>query len=218
MTWKCRSLREGGAEHGLEWRLLLDHSRRKPVERAQRTVELAAAHPEVAGIGVAGEERYSLTPFTEILAQAREIGLHLVHHAGEEEGPDSVREALGSGRAERLGHGIRILDDPELTAEVADRGIAPEVCPSSNVTLGLVPSWPEHPLPRLIEAGLAVTLSTDRRNHADRRIPPGTGSFRVRRLLARPAAAAVTASFAPEPVKTKLHKEIREWLSPGAAA
>ncbi|WP_344865807.1 adenosine deaminase [Amycolatopsis ultiminotia] len=217
----CKGLAEGGAEHGLVWRLLLDHSRRRPVARARRTLELAAAHPEVAGIGLAGEERHPLSPFAEVLAHARELGLHLVHHAGEEAGPDSIREALGIGHAERLGHGIRILDDPELTAEVAERGVALEVCPSSNVTLGLVPTLPEHPLPRLVEAGLTVTLNTD--------VPDVTGStltgeFRRARevfgfddtALARMAADAVTASFAPEAVKTALHGEIREWLRPEA--
>ncbi|MBB4682838.1 adenosine deaminase [Amycolatopsis jiangsuensis] len=216
-----KGLDEGGQRHGLAWRLILDHSRRRSVERAWRTAELAAAHPQVVAIGMAGEERHSLAPFAEVLAHARETGLHLVHHAGEDAGPDSIREALGLGHAERLGHGIRVLDDPALTVEVARRGIALEVCPSSNVSLGLVPSLPQHPLPRLVGAGLTVTLNTDVPDVTGTTL---TGEFRRARevfgfddvTLARMASAAVSASFAPEAVKTALHKGIDEWLTPAA--
>ncbi|WP_409179465.1 adenosine deaminase [Amycolatopsis sp. VS8301801F10] len=210
-------LSEGGKEHGLQWRLILDHSRRRSVERAEKTLELAKRHEEVVAIGMAGEERYSLAPFREVFVKAREAGLHLVHHAGEDAGPDSVREALEIGGAERIGHGIRIVEDPDLTARLAESGMPIEVCPSSNVVLGLVPSLPEHPLPRLIDAGLRVTLNTD--------VPDVTGTTitdeftRAREIfgyddatLARLAGNAVTASFAPEEAKALLHKEIDDWL------
>lgn len=152
-----------------------------------------------------------------MFVRAREAGLHLVHHAGEDAGPDSIREAIEIGRAERIGHGIRIVEDPELTEQIAKSGIALEVCPSSNVTLGLVPTLAEHPLPRLIEAGLRVTLNTD--------VPDVTGTTitdeftRAREVfgyadatLAQLARNAVDASFAPEETKTLLHKEIDGWL------
>ncbi|WP_406634678.1 adenosine deaminase [Amycolatopsis sp. WGS_07] len=218
-----KGLSEGGKEHGLQWRLILDHSRRRSLERALKTLDLARRHEEVVGIGMAGEERHSLTPFEEVFARAREAGLHLVHHAGEDAGPESIREALEIGGSERIGHGIRILEDPELTAQVAKSGVALEVCPSSNVTLGLVPSLPEHPLPRLVEAGLTVTLNTD--------VPDVTGTTitdeftRAREVfgfpdstLAKLAGNAVTASFAPDEAKALLHKEIDDWLRSAADA
>ncbi|WP_326837124.1 adenosine deaminase [Amycolatopsis rhabdoformis] len=218
-----KGLSEGGAAHGLEWRVLLDHSRRRSVARAEQTLRLALAHDEVTGLGMAGEERHSLAPFADVFARAAEAGLHLVHHAGEDAGPESIREALDVGRTERLGHGIRVLDDPELVAEVRDRGVALEVCPTSNVVLGLVPSPAEHPLPRLVAAGLAVTLNTDVPSVTHTTL---TGEFTAARdtfgyddtALAHLAAAAVTASFAPEATKTLLHKEIAEWLTPAAGA
>jgi adenosine deaminase len=206
---------------GLGWRLLLDHSRRRSVERAERTLDLALKYDEVFAIGMAGEENHSLRPFATVFEKARAGGLHLLHHTGEDAGPDSIREALDVGRTERLGHGIRVLDDPGLVAEVRGRGLALEVCPSSNVTLGLVPALPEHPLPRLLDAGLMVTLNTD--------VPSVTGAnlaaeyTRVRdafryddAVMADFARASVIASFAPEATKEAMLRDIDAWLTPAA--
>ncbi|PLW66244.1 adenosine deaminase [Streptomyces thermolineatus] len=213
-------LREGGRRYGIECRVILDHSRRRPVERARATLRLALRYAAdgVVGIGMAGEESHSLRPFADVLREARDAGLHLVHHAGEMCGPDSIREALDVGMAERLGHGIRVLDDPELLAEVRDRAVPLEVCPSSNVALGLVPSYGGHPLPRLTGAGLAVTLSTDIPSVAGVRL---TDEYRRARdafgyddeALAALARAAADASFAPEETKARLHREVDDWLA-----
>ncbi|MFI6504816.1 adenosine deaminase [Nonomuraea typhae] len=203
-----------GRGYGIETRVILDHSRRRPVERLWQTLKLAQRHPEVIAIGLAGDEAYGLAPFTGVFDAAHEAGIHLVHHAGEAAGPESIRDALGPGRAERIGHGIRILDDPALTAEVAAAGIPLEVCPSSNVLLKLVPSLPEHPLPRLLEAGLLVTINTD--GEADL-----AGEYRLLRevfgygdaVLAGLAANGVRASFAPGGLKDEMLTGIARWLA-----
>jgi adenosine deaminase len=212
-------LAQGRAEHGLATGLLLDHSRRRPVQRAWATLRLAEAYAGrgVIAVGLAGDESYPGDPFTPVFEAARAAGLHVVHHAGEAAGPDSIRQAITTGRAERLGHGIRVLDDDMLTAEIAARGIPLEVCPRSNVLLGLVPSLAGHPLPRLLEAGLFVTLNTD--------IPAVTGAglaqeYRDLRdvfgyddaVIAGIARAGVRASFAPEDVKAQLLSRIDAWL------
>ncbi len=209
-------LAEGSASYGIEVALLLDHSRRRP-ERAPRTLELATSYSGVIGIGLAGDESYPFAPFKAMVEAAAEAGLHLVHHAGETEGPDSIRELLGAGRAERIGHGIRALDDPELVAELRDRRIPLEVCPSSNVALGLVPSYDAHPLPRLVDAGLEVTVSTDIPNVLG--VDLTTELTRVRETFGyddhRIAAlnhTAIDASYAPEPTKARLHAETDGWL------
>jgi adenosine deaminase len=150
-----------GAAYGIEVRVLLDHSRRRPYGWAAETVRLALRHDAVVGFGVAGEESTPLAPLAPLIAEAATGGVHLVHHAGETGGPAMIREAIGVGRAERIGHGIRALEDPSLVAELRERQLPLEVCPSSNVALGLVPSLGEHPLPRLVAAGLAVTINTD---------------------------------------------------------
>jgi adenosine deaminase len=211
-------LAEGQAAHGVRCRVVLDHSRRRSVDRAWRTVKLAARHAAVVGVGVAGEESYPLAPFSEVFEAARDAGLHVVHHAGETCGAASIREAIGPGGTERLGHGIRVLDDAELVAEVRDRAIPLEVCPSSNVTLGLADSLAAHPLPRLRDAGLVVTLNTD--------IPSIAGTTlseeyaRVRdafgyddEVMAEFARASIEASFAPAGTKERLLGEVEAWLA-----
>ncbi len=213
-------LAEGRAAYGIEVRVLLDHSRRR-VERAPRTLALATRYATdgVVGVGLAGDESHPLTPFKAMVDGAAEAGLHLVHHAGETAGPDSVREALETGRAERIGHGIRVLDDPDLAGELRDRRVPLEVCPSSNVRLGLVPTYDAHPLPRLVDAGLAVTVSTD--------IPNVLGDLTLTGELARVRDAfgydderiaalnrtAIDASFAPATTKARLHTATTAWLT-----
>jgi adenosine deaminase len=212
-------LAEGQAAYGIECRVILDHSRRRSAERAWRTFELAERHAAdgVIGIGLAGDESYPLAPFAEVLDAARDAGLRLVHHAGEICGPASIREAIDVGHAERLGHGIRVLDDPELVAEVRDRAIPLEVCPSSNVTLGLAESFGAHPLPRLRDAGLRVTVNTD--------IPLTAGTTlteeyaRIRTAfgyddatLADLSRTTIDASFAPAATKARLHAETDDWF------
>jgi adenosine deaminase len=213
-------LAEGQDTSVLHCRVLLDHSRRRPVQRAQATLTLARRYADrgVVGIGVAGEESYPLRPFAGVFDAAADAGLHLVHHAGETCGPDSIREAIGIGRAERLGHGIRALEDPDLVARLRERAIPLEVCPSSNVALGLVDSLAAHPLPRLRAAGLTVGV------HAD--IPAVIGTTlaeeyrRVRDTFGYPdttmaqlARASIDASFAPAATKTDLHRRIDTWLA-----
>ncbi|MGW2218557.1 adenosine deaminase [Nonomuraea sp. NPDC001684] len=202
-----------GRRYGVEARVLLDHSRRRPLERLWRTYELATRYDEVIGLGLAGDEAHPLAPFAEVFAAAGDAGLHLVHHAGEAAGPASIREALDLGRTERLGHGIRVLDDPALVAEVRERGVPLEVCPTSNVLLGLVPSLAAHPLPRLREAGLAVTVNTDgetalAEEYLRLREVFGYGDD----VLAELARASIRASFAPDALKADLLAAVDAWL------
>jgi adenosine deaminase len=195
------------------------------VDRAWQTLRLATRYASrgVVGIGLAGEESYSLRPFVDVLEAARDAGLHLVHHAGEDRGPASIREAITVGRAERLGHGIRILDDDDLVAEVRELAIPLEVCPSSNVALGLVGSLAAHPLDRLRDAGLVVTVNTD--------IPSIVATSLTQEyvkvseafgyddtVVAELARAAIDASFAPAATKARLHRETDVWLGDGTPA
>jgi len=207
-------LAAGRERHGIETRVILDHSRRRPAERLWRTVELATRYPGVAGIGLAGDEAYPLAPFAEALDAARKADLHLVHHAGEASGPASVWEALTVGHAERIGHGFRALEDPALVKELRNRRTPLEVCPYSNVLLGLVPSMADHPLPRLIAEGLVVTLNTDGETALAGEYERARTVFGyVDAELAGLARASVGASFAPEDVKVRIGTEIDHWLA-----
>lgn len=209
-------LRAGTAETGIEVRVLLDHSRRRPYEWAAETVRLALEHEEVVGFGVAGDEVASLAPYAPLVDLAADGGVHLVHHAGETGGPDRVREAVGVGRADRIGHGIRVLEDAELVAELRDRQVPLEICPSSNVALGLVPSLAAHPLPRLLAAGLVVTLNTDIPSITGRTLSAEYAAVRTTfgstdAELADLALAGVDASFAPAETKRRLRADIADW-------
>jgi adenosine deaminase len=99
--------------------------------------------------------------FAAAFERAHAAGLPSVPHAGETVGPESIWGALRALGAVRIGHGVRCIEDPALVAELRDRGIPLEVCPTSNICLGVAPSVAAHPLPRLIDAGLYVTLNSD---------------------------------------------------------
>jgi len=212
-------MRTGAREAGLETRVVIDHSRRRPLPWAEESVRLAADHPDaVVGFGVAGDEAAPLSPYRAVVERAASAGVHLVHHAGETGGAASVREALDIGRAERIGHGIRALEDPELVARLRDEQVPLEVCPSSNVVLDLVPSLAAHPLPALVEAGLVVTLNTDIPAITGRTLSAEYAAVRdafgcTDAELAGFARAAVEASFAPPGTKTRLRRDIDAWLS-----
>jgi adenosine deaminase len=113
------------------------------------------------GFQMAGDEAgYPPGPFAEAYAIAADAGVGCSVHAGEWAGAESVRAALEL-PVTRIGHGVRAIEDPALVAEIAERGVVLECCPTSNVVLGVVDSFAAHPLPALREAGVRVTLASD---------------------------------------------------------
>jgi aminodeoxyfutalosine deaminase len=125
--------------------------------------ELAAVlvNDGVVSFGIGGdEERGPAEWFTEVYRFARANGLRLTAHAGETAGPESVWGAVRLG-ADRIGHGIRAVEDPALVRHLRDRKIPLEICISSNVSTGAVRSLADHPVRRLYEAGVPVILNTD---------------------------------------------------------
>ena len=133
-------------------------------ERA-RAAALCAAESAggfVTGFGMGGDEGAGrAADFAWAFDCAREAGLGLTSHAGEWAGPDSIRETLEYLRPSRLGHGVRAIEDPRLVDDLAERGVVLEVCPGSNLALGLYAATERHPIARLREAGVALTVSTD---------------------------------------------------------
>lgn len=132
--------------------------------KARETALCAAetAGDWIVGFGLAGDEKAGKpVDFTWSFNCAREAGLRLTCHAGEWGGPDSVRDAIRDLGVERIGHGVRAIEDPALVDELAERGTVLEVCPGSNVALGLYPNFRSHPIERLMKSGVAVTVSTD---------------------------------------------------------
>ena len=158
------AMAEGRRRWGVGMALVPDIVRNFDTDRADATLRWAvdARSRGVVALGIGGMEKgVSNEPFASHFAAARAEGLHTVAHAGEHGGPDSIRSALEHCRAERIDHGIRAVDDPVLLADLAARGVALDVCPSSNVALGATPSLEEHPLPRLRAARAEVTINSD---------------------------------------------------------
>ena len=132
-------------------------------EAALDTVRLLAPHRDrILGIGLDSTEiGFPPELFAEAFALAKAEGFRLVAHAGEEGGPETVRAALDVLGAERIDHGIRAMEDPQLVARLVEERIPVTVCPVSNVVLKAVPSLAAHPLPAMLEAGMLVTLNSD---------------------------------------------------------
>lgn len=132
---------------------------------AAKPIALCAAETAgdfIRGFGMAGDESVGHAgDFAWAFDCAREAGLHITSHAGEWGGPDSIRETLRDLAPERIGHGVGAIHDPALIDILAEREIVLETCPSSNVALGIFPSFAAHPLAKLRDAGVKVTVSTD---------------------------------------------------------
>jgi len=169
----------------------------------------ATPHPLVVGFSMAGDEAgHPSPPFAAAFETAAAAGLGCTVHAGETAGADSVREALEL-PITRIAHGVRAIEDPGLVREIAARGITLECCPTSNVATGVFPSYAEHPLRRLRDAGVRVTLGSDDPPYFGATIG---GEYEVARRhfgfddaeLRQLTRDAIEASFAGEELKADL--------------
>ncbi|MBC7478996.1 MAG: adenosine deaminase, partial [Pseudorhodobacter sp.] len=133
-------------------------------EKARQTARCAAETKGsfITGFGLAGDEKV-LRPkdYAYAFDMAREAGLRLTAHAGEWSGPDSVRDTIRDLKVERIGHGARAIEDMALVEEIAESGIVLELCPGSNVALGIFPSFRKHPIGEMYNRGVKVTINTD---------------------------------------------------------
>lgn len=133
-------------------------------DKARETARCAAetAGNWVVGFGMGGDEKMGHPKdFAYAFDMAREAGLRITSHAGEWGGAQSVRDTLDALRPERIGHGVQAIDDAALVDRLAEDGTVLEVCPGSNVFLGVYPTWAAHPIKTLRDRGVAVTVSTD---------------------------------------------------------
>jgi len=154
---------EGAAATGLLTRLIVSVNRVE-LDTGAQLLDLAAERRDrgVAGLDLTGDEAHGpAEPFEKLFERARDRELGITVHAGEWAGPENVRFALEKLGARRIGHGIRVMDDPEALKLAREHDASFEVCISSNVQTGAVAGLEEHPLGRMMEAGLNVTLNTD---------------------------------------------------------
>jgi adenosine deaminase len=207
---------------GIGWVVAAD--RRFP-ERALGLARLAVRYASagVVGFGLANDETAQpAAAFTPAFAAARDGGLLSVPHAGELCGAPEVADAVRLLGAHRIGHGVRAAEDPALLAELAEAGTHLEVCPASNLALGVTPQAAAHPLPALLAAGCSVSLGADdpllfRAGLVDQyelaRKELGLGDTDLAGL----ARAGVLASAAPAACKAELLAGIRAWLAAAPA-
>jgi adenosine deaminase len=187
---------------------------------SRRAMEVAARHvgDGVIGIGLGGEEEFPPQAYADVFREGIARGLRSIPHAGETQGPASIRGAIEALGAERIGHGIRVLEDPDLVAEVRERAIGFDVCPTSNLMTRSAPSLEAHPLPAMLDAGLLCTLASDDPSMFHSFL---TDEFELSRrvfgfddrAIAALARNGVRASFAPEDLKGELDAAIGDWLA-----
>ncbi|WP_243788557.1 adenosine deaminase [Saccharopolyspora gloriosae] len=198
--------------------LILCFLRDESAESAAETLRLAEPFLDrIVGVGLdSAEVGHPPSKFTAVFERARELGLRAVAHAGEEGPPEYVREALDLLGVQRVDHGIRALEDPELVERLRRERIPLTVCPLSNVRLGAFPELGRHTLPQLLEQGLLVTVNSDDpayfggyadENFAAVRRELGLSDEQLRAL----AANSFHASFLDEEHKAEFLAEVEAW-------
>ncbi|MEV5136413.1 adenosine deaminase [Streptomyces syringium] len=208
-------------ETGLGMRVLVAANRMKHPLDARTLARLAVRYADrgVVGFGLSNDERRGLArDFDRAFEIAREGGLLAAPHGGELSGPSSVRDCLDDLHAGRVGHGVRAAEDPRLLRKLAERGVTCEVCPSSNVALGVYEKPGDVPLRTLYEAGVPIALGADdpllfgSRLAAQYELAREHHGF-TDAELAELARQSVRGSAAPTDVRKKLLAEVDEWLA-----
>jgi adenosine deaminase len=164
MDWVITGAREADQDFGTKTRLVASINRHESVALAAQVSYLAAEriNQGIVGLDLAGNEAdFPAEPFKELLASAQAHGLHLTIHAGEWGAGENIISAIQELGAERIGHGVRILESPDAVALARELHIPLEVCITSNYQSGVIPVVNTHPLPDLISAGLNVTINSD---------------------------------------------------------
>lgn len=186
-------------------------------ERARGTLAMVSEvreEADVRGITIGGSE-HAFPPglFIDVYRDARARGLRLTAHAGEAAGPESVRSALDDLGVERIGHGVRCVEDPTLVARIVDDRVPLEVCPTSNLRTGVVGSWEEHPVGTLLAAGAFVTISSDDPTFFHSSVADDLREV-AERFSADPRQLtenAITASWMTDDERARVGSAVAEW-------
>ena len=164
MDWVVKSAKEAAQKYDVKVGLIASVNRHESPDLAEQVAWLAAGYMKdgLYGLDLAGNEaEFKTEPFHEIFREAKQAGLRVTIHAGEWGPAENVRDAIENLGAERIGHGVRVMEDENVVALAKERNTVFEVCMTSNYQSGVVRSLPAHPLPKMMAAGLQVTLNTD---------------------------------------------------------
>jgi adenosine deaminase len=214
------ALADGARDHGIAADLILCFLRDLGADAADAMLRASLPfRDQFIGVGLdSAEVGHPPAPFADVFRQAAAEGLRLVAHAGEEGGPDYVREALDTLHVERVDHGVRSMEDPGLVARLRDEQIPLTVCPLSNVALRVVGTLGEHMLPAMLNAGLLATVNSDDPayfgGYVDDNLAAVRDAFGYGDAgLATLARNSFDACFAPEADKRRWKAEVDSWLA-----
>ena len=222
VEWVCDAAQAASAELDIQVMLILSMNRHESVEIGEQVIEAALAYAQrgVVGLDLAGQEAvHPGLPYRHLFQRAKAAGFGITIHAGEWAGAESVREALEILGADRIGHGIRSIEDPALLELLRERAIVLEVCPTSNVQSGAVADFDVHPLPPLYRQGIRTTINTD-----DPLICGITLTSEIARVMETMALTlddvkqqtltAAGAAFLPPEQRAAMVERYRTWLYP----
>jgi len=218
VDWVIVSVREASSQYGIDVRLIVSINRHESIAQARKVIEIALDRQDkgIVGVDLAGNEaEFSAEPFQKLLSISQEQGLRITIHAGEWGGANNVRQAIEDLGAERIGHGIRVLENPDVVALARERGTVFEVCVTSNHHSGIVDELSEHPIKQMIKEGLNVTINTD--DPSISRIDLSNEYQTVSEVFGMPIGileervlAAARASFLPDELSRRLTAKISE--------
>jgi len=219
------ALADGAAEHGISADLILCFLRHLGPEAADAMLRASLPFRDsFIGVGLDSTEvGHPPTLFKEVYEMAAAEGLRLVAHAGEEGGPEYVRDSLNLLHVERIDHGVRSMEDPDLVARLRDQQVPLTVCPLSNVALGVVGALADHPLPAMLDAGLLATVNSDDPAYFGGYIDDNLAAVRREfgwsdERLAGLARNSFDACFAPDADKQAWKAGVDRWLAGQAAS
>lgn len=219
--WVCGAASRAARDLGIGTSLIIQIGRDESVEVASQIADIALAHREdgVVGLDLAGDEvKYPAAGFAEVFQRARREGLSITVHAGEAGGAENVREAIELLGAQRVGHGMRTIENSQVVRLVRDSGATLEICPTSNLQTGAVRRFGHHPLADLLALGLRVTINTDDPSISDTTLTDeymavvaamGMTMEQLKQMI----IMAAEASFQPQDEREKLVNWFREALA-----
>jgi adenosine deaminase len=199
--------------------LLRTQSADEAIELVENLV--AWRHRRVVALSVDGNEAAAGRTgprFAEAFRRAENAGLRRTVHAGESSGPEGVRDAIELLGADRIDHGVRAIEDPQVVALLAERGIPLGICPTSNLKLSVYPSIDAHPIDRLRRAGVSVSVNTDDPSLLATNLPAEYGLVTAAfgwtdEIVREVARTSIDASFANADVKACLKSTLAAWQS-----
>ncbi len=220
MDWVVESAAQASQEAGIGVGLIVSLNRHEPVALGEETTRLAVERRDkgIVGLDLTGNEaQFAAEPFLDMFRQARASGLKLTVHAGEWGGADNIRQALEEFEADRIGHGVRVIEDENVMALAAERGTPFEVCLTSNFQSGVAAGIEGHYLPRMLAGGVNVTLNTDDPSISGITLSDEYGLATEILGVTRPALrqrilAAARAAFLPDAERRALVESLNDLL------